>query len=54
MQEVAGFIKEVGFPIAVAAFVLVKMNGKLDTLAKSMDDLRRTMERHIDGMRNGR
>lgn len=54
MQEVADFIKEVGFPIAVAAFVLVRMNGKLDKLAKSMDSLRNTMERHINGMRDRR
>jgi hypothetical protein len=36
-------IKEVGFPIAVAAFVLVRLNGKMDKLTDALHDLREVM-----------
>ena len=39
MEDAANFIKEVGFPVAVASFVLFRMNGKFDRLAKSIDRL---------------
>ena len=46
LEEIAQFIQAVGFPVAVAAFLLWKMNGKLDRLTEAVDMLRQTMERH--------
>ncbi len=39
LDELANFIKEVGFPVAVAVILLVRMNGKLDRLTNSLDKL---------------
>ena len=45
-EDFITLIKEVGFPIAVASFVLFRMNGKLDRLTKAIEALTRLMERH--------
>lgn len=42
MQELIDFVSRVGFPIAVALFVLIRLNGKLDRL---VDALHRLTER---------
>lgn len=39
MGDVVTLIKDVGFPIAVTVFVLVRLNGKFDRLARSLDRL---------------
>ena len=46
LQEIAEFIQAVGFPVAVAGFLLWRMNGKLDRLTRAIEALRQTMERH--------
>ena len=43
LEEVGNFIGQVGFPIAVAAFVLFRMNGKLERLTKAIERQTRTM-----------
>jgi YvrJ protein family len=42
------FIKNVGFPIAVSIFVLVRLNGKMGHLADAMTTLTNTMQRFIE------
>lgn len=46
IDEFITLIKEVGFPIAVASFVLFRMNGKLDKLTKAIEKLTERMARH--------
>lgn len=46
MDEVVGVIERVGFPVAVAAFVLFRMNGKFDKLRESIEKLIRSLDRH--------
>lgn len=46
IDEFVTLIKEVGFPIAVASFVLFRMNGKLDRLTKAIEKLTQRMEHH--------
>lgn len=41
------YISEVGFPIAISVFVLVRLNGKLDRMVKSIEELRLTLVAHI-------
>ncbi len=41
-------IGDVGFPIAVAAFVLVRLNGKVGKLADAMKDLANALTKHTD------
>jgi hypothetical protein len=45
-EDFITLVKEVGFPIAVASFVLFRMNGKLDRLTKAIDRLIDRMERY--------
>lgn len=50
-SELINIIKEVGFPIAVAAWVLVRLNGKLDKLTQALERITdrfisMTMESH--------
>ncbi len=45
MQEVVDAIKELGFPVVVACFVLFRMNGKFDKLRESIDKLIHTLEK---------
>ena len=47
LDELANFIKEVGFPVAVAVILLVRMNGKLDRLTKSLDRMNGRLDRLI-------
>lgn len=47
-MELVDIIRDVGFPIAVAAFVLVRLNGKMDRLTTAITSLSSTMERYID------
>ena len=51
MGELIEFIERLGFPIAVAAFVLFRMNGKFDRLRESIDKLIRSLDRHTDDRR---
>jgi hypothetical protein len=39
LKTFSEFIQSVGFPIAVAAFVLVRLNGKLQKLVEAVDRL---------------
>lgn len=55
LSSVAQFIKDIGFPIAVAIFVLVRLNGKLANLTDEIVKLNErithlvsTIERLID------
>lgn len=41
MEDIAQFISTVGFPVAVASFLLWRMNGKLDGMTKALRDLTR-------------
>ncbi len=41
MEDIAQFISTVGFPVAVASFLLWRMNGKLDGMTKALDALAR-------------
>lgn len=48
LEEVGDFIGNVGFPVAVATFVLWRLNGKLDRLTKSLD---RFLKHHLKARR---
>lgn len=39
MEEILNGIANYGFPILISAYLLVRMECKLDTLSKSIDDL---------------
>ncbi|AGK95934.1 YvrJ family protein [Clostridium pasteurianum] len=39
-DEIVKLINTVGFPIAVSLFLLIKLNGQLDTLIKSIHELK--------------
>ena len=41
MNDIAQFISTVGFPVAVAAFLLWRMNGKLEAMTSALRDLTR-------------
>ena len=43
-EVVTSMIKDVGFPIVVAIFVLLKLNGSLDKLKTSIDKLTGEMQ----------
>lgn len=45
LNEIANFIKEVGFPVAVASFVLFRLNGKLDRLTQALHKIIELVER---------
>ena len=40
MEELLNIIANVGFPIAVAVFLLVRVEGKMTCLTKAINDLR--------------
>lgn len=46
LQEIGDLVATLGFPIVVALFVLVRMNGKFDRLRDSIDRLIQTLDRH--------
>ena len=41
---VAAIVRDLGFPIVVALFVLFRLNGSLDKLKKSIDTLSNEMK----------
>jgi hypothetical protein len=45
-EDFITLVKEVGFPIAVASFVLFRLNGKLDRLTNAIEKLMHRMEQH--------
>lgn len=46
-MDILEAIKTVGFPIAVAAWVLVRLNGKMDKLTSAVLSLSATMDRYV-------
>lgn len=40
MEELLNIIANVGFPIAVAVFLLIRVEGKMTCLTKAINDLR--------------
>lgn len=46
MEDVIALVERVGFPIVVALFVLVRLNGKFDKLRESIEKLIRSLDRH--------
>jgi hypothetical protein len=46
LPEVADFIKSVGFPIAVALFVLLRIEPRIRELTAALVDLRVVLARH--------
>lgn len=46
-MELIDVIRDLGFPIAVATFVLVRLNGKMDKLTGALVALSVTMEKYI-------
>ena len=47
MENLYGAIASLGFPIVVAMFVLVRLNGKLDRLANAMTPLAERLDKHL-------
>lgn len=45
MDEILTLIGNVGFPIAVSAYLLVRIEGKLHDLTASIHDLRQAIEK---------
>lgn len=48
MEDVVTLIERVGFPVFVAGFVLIKLNGKMDRLTDAIHKLIRSLDRHTD------
>lgn len=46
MDDLVNVISNVGFPIAISAYLLLRLEGKIDTLAGNIGDLARVIE-HI-------
>lgn len=46
-MELVDVIRDLGFPIAVATFVLVRLNGKMDRLTSALVSMTMTMEKFI-------
>jgi len=44
MQEIGQFISTVGFPVAVASYLLWRMNGKMDRLTQAIHKLIKHLE----------
>jgi hypothetical protein len=44
MEETLKLIAQYGFPIVVAAYLLVRMEAKLDLLTKSIDNMSKVLE----------
>lgn len=43
MEEILGMVANVGFPIAVAAYLLVRIENRLDGLSASIGELARAV-----------
>ena len=46
MDALVDLIERVGFPVVVAAFVLFRVNHKLEKLTESINRLIRSLDRH--------
>lgn len=44
MEELIQMVSNVGFPIAISAYLLIRIESKLDTLSSSIGDLARAVE----------
>ncbi|WP_053954674.1 YvrJ family protein [Inediibacterium massiliense] len=44
MEELMSIIANVGFPIGVSVYLLVRIEGKIDDLSKSIKELDHTIE----------
>ena len=43
MEQMLGFIANVGFPIVLSVYLLVRIEGKLDVLTSSIQELARAV-----------
>lgn len=48
-MDLVELFSRVGFPVAVAAFVLFRLNGKMDNLVAAMTRLADHLEGYLDG-----
>ena len=48
LEQIGDFVSTVGFPVAVAGFLLWKMNGKLERLTSVIEKLIETLNRHAE------
>lgn len=46
MEDIIGIIANVGFPIAVAAYLLIRIEVKLDKLTSSIEKLSNVLNQH--------
>ncbi|WP_129600604.1 YvrJ family protein [Anaerophilus nitritogenes] len=44
MEELMSIIANVGFPIGISVYLLVRIEGKIDDLSKSIKELDHTIE----------
>jgi hypothetical protein len=44
MEEWVTLVSNVGFPVAVTAYLLVRIEGKLEQLAESISELNRSIQ----------
>jgi len=44
MEELINTISNVGFPIAISAYLLIRIESKLEILSKSIGDLAKAIE----------
>jgi len=44
LEQIGELVKDVGFPVAVATFVLVRLNGKMDRLTEALYKLIEKLE----------
>ena len=45
MEELIGLVSNMGFPIAVSIYLLVRFEGKMDELTSSVKDLSRAISK---------
>ena len=43
MDQILGFVANVGFPIVLSGYLLVRIEGKLDDLSRSIQELARAV-----------
>ena len=48
MDEMVTLITNVGFPIAVATYLLIRFETKIDGLTKAITDLSAVVTKHLD------
>ena len=46
MQELFTPIANLGFPIVLSIYLLVRLEGKMETLSESLQELARSIENH--------